>query len=171
MLLLPLLVSIIWIQIGAAFKIFKGLKSSPIPVLASSHSKDVSETIKKPFKFIFIFDLLERNKLAKNGEDIRSLPYDYEEREIDKSQPRKDNMIEKFLIFVLSVVLAKISPLKSGHTMRRPSLRYGMSFDDMVSVSKVIGHFFNELIDVYMCLFIMPVSLRPFFAPVVMLQT
>jgi len=53
---------------------------------------------------------------------------------------RNDNILEQLLIFFLSFVLYKISPINYGGAkdFRIKSLiRFGMSFDDFVEVSKV----------------------------------
>jgi len=64
---------------------------------------------------------------------------------------RKDNILEKLLIFVLSFVLYKISPIKFGsatYLKTQPLIRFGMSFDDFVAVSKTLFRTSSSTMDV-----------------------
>ena len=53
--------------------------------------------------------------------------------------PRRDNILETMLIFLLSFVLSKLLSVKHTRLIERklPLVYFGMSFDDFVSISKV----------------------------------
>ena len=111
--------------------------------------------------FDFVFSLVTKNLIVKRGgailkclkmkEDIKFKLNRFaswthvEENEMSTAvisqsvSPRRDNVVETMLIFLLSFVLSKLLSVKQTQMLDRklPLVYFGMSFDDFVSISKV----------------------------------